>query len=179
MSTEQMHARHLVELGFLQDAIGEMGHSSRVAPRSSALPYHTLIVDLDPDAKGRPRQLAMNYYPIDDAEFSDSLFLQYFITFPFALDPSSVTSLAIVLTLVNTKVVLGHFGIDDEQKQLHFRYVQVLPSDEVMAVEKVANAFTLVSYTPRLFQDLLEDVATGSVKLEAAITQVRGIYADV
>lgn len=178
MTNEQMHARHLVELGFLQDAIGELDLNSRIIERSAQVPYHTLLVEIEPDAKRRARQLAMNFYPLEDEEFADTLFLQYFIGLPFEVKPSALATVAQVLPDVNNKMVLGHFGLTDGTRQLHFRYVQALPSDEVMSGEKIATVLLLVRYTPILFGDLLEEVASGTLSLEAARKKVESTYLE-
>ena len=179
MTNEQMHARHLVELGFLQDVVGELELSSRIIERSPQVAYHTLLVEIEADSKRRSRQLAMNFYPLEDEEFSDTLFLQYFIGLPFEVKQSALPTVAQILPDVNNKVVLGHFGLTAGARQLHFRYVQPLPSDEVMSAEKVASVLLLVRYTPILFGDLLEEVASGAVTLDAARARVESTYMEV
>lgn len=178
MTAEELHARHLAELGFLQDALGEAGLSSRIFQRSADVPYHTLLADLEADGKNRARQLALNFYPLEDEEFADTLFLQYFIGLPFALPKANLAAVSQLLPAINNKVVLGHFGVTDGDRQLHFRYVQALPSDEIISAEKVADVVTLVTYTPVLFQDVLEAAATGELSLAEARKRVEDIYAD-
>lgn len=176
MTDESVQARHLVELGFLEDAIRELGRRTQLIERSKDVAFHTLLVELDADSKGRARQLALNYYPLEDEEFSDSLFLQYFIGLSTRVKPDALAAVLELLPAINNKVVLGHIGITEGTTQLHFRYVQALPADEVMEQEKIANVFTLVSYTPVLFDELLESVASGDMTVNEAKGKLDSIY---
>ena len=113
MTSESVHARHLVELGFLQDAVRELGMRSTLIERSNDVAYHTLLVSLAADAKGRERQLALNYYPLEDEEFEDTLFLQYFIGLSTEVKQATLPAIREFLPAINNKVVIGHFGITE------------------------------------------------------------------
>ena len=178
MTSESVHARHLVELGFLQDAVRELGMRSTLIERSNDVAYHTLLVSLAADAKGRERQLALNYYPLEDEEFEDTLFLQYFIGLSTEVKQATLPAIREFLPAINNKVVIGHFGITEGTTQLHFRYVQALPSEEVIDKDKVANVLTLASYTPVLFDDVLEDLASGTLTVAEANKRLDTIYAS-
>jgi len=86
VSQDELSARHLVELGFLQAILREMGLPAELLERSADVPYHTLLVDLEPDADGRPWQMAVNFYPADPELVQATLLLQYFIVVPVVLD---------------------------------------------------------------------------------------------
>ena len=169
MSQDEIHARHLVELGFLQDIVRDMGLTAQLLERSEQAPYHTLLVDLEPDAEERPRQMAVNFYPADPELVRDSLLLQYFIVLPVKLDEAGAGRVRAWLPEVNNQVVVGHFSLSIGQPpQLHFRYVQALPSAEVISAEAVSDVITLVGYTPLLYQNALEDLAAGDITIEKA-----------
>ena len=169
MSLEELHARHLVELGHLQAILADKALTSVIAERSDELPYHTLLVELEPDADERPRQMAVNFYPADPELVADSLLLQYFLVLPVRFDAAGAARLREYLPEANNQVVVGHFSLTNaEPFQLHFRYVQTLPADSVLRAEAVTDVLTLVTYTPLLYQNVLEDLAAGDITVEQA-----------
>ena len=169
MNQDQIHARHLVELGFLQAIVRDQGLKAVLVERSEQVPYHTLLVDLEPDAEERPRQMAVNFYPADPELVPDTLLLQYFIVLPVKMDEAGAARLRQWLPEVNNQVVLGHFSLSfSAPLQMHFRYVQALPSNSVIHAEAVTDVITLVSYTPLLYQNALEDLAAGDITVEQA-----------
>jgi hypothetical protein len=178
MSQDEMHARHLVELGFLEEAITSLDMAAQLIEKSDQIDYHTLLVELEPDSQGRPRQLALNFYPVDESQLEDTLLLQYFVALPIELPETALPDIRQLLPDINNKVVLGHFGLTAGQPQLHFRYVQALPADDVITREKVANILTLVTYTPLLFQDVLEQVALGALAPVDALAKIQAIYSQ-
>jgi hypothetical protein len=169
VSQDQIHARHLAELGFLLDIVRDQGLNAVLVERSEQVPYHTLLVDLEPDAEERPRQMAVNFYPADPELVPDTLLLQYFIVLPVKIDEAGAARLRQWLPEVNNQVVLGHFSLSTiAPLQMHFRYVQALPSASVVTAEAVSDVITLVSYTPLLYQNTFEDLAAGDTTLEQA-----------
>jgi hypothetical protein len=169
MSQDEIHARHLAELGFLEDIVRNMGLNAQLVERSEQAPFHTLLIDLEPDAEERPRQMAVNFYPADPELVPNTLLLQYFHVLPVTITAAGAARLREWLPEVNNQVVLGHFSLSTGQpQQLHFRYVQALPSDEVITAEAVSDVITLVSYTPLLYQNSLEALAEGDITVEQA-----------
>jgi hypothetical protein len=168
MSQEEMHARHLVELGFVEAIVHDLGLKAQLMERSEQVPYHTLLVDLEPDAQERPRQMALSFYPVSADQVEHSLLLQYYIVLPVTLEGDGLARVRAWLPEINNKVVLGHFGITDDQHQLHYRYVQALPADELIEADTLQDVITLTGYTPLLFQNSLEDLAAGDITLEQA-----------
>lgn len=175
--TEMMYARHLAELGFLEQAVSDLGYTSELIERSEQVPYHTLLVNLPADGQGRAFQVALSFYPIDESQLEHSLLLQYFIALPFAVNASAAPAVLAVLPELNNRVVLGHFGLSADLRQLHYRYVQALPNDDILSAEKVADVLLLVSYTPTLFADVLAALADGQLSAEAARSRVEALYA--
>jgi hypothetical protein len=177
MNQEQIHARHLVELGQLEAIFTEMGFAAQLVEKSQQLPFHTLLVDLEPDAKGRPMQMALTFYPLGEDELENTLLLQYFVELPFDLDEKGLARAVELLPYINNKAVVGHFGVTDGQNKLHYRYVQALPLYETVSQEAVADVIVLASYTPVLFADVLEELAEGKISLEQARAKVDAKYA--
>lgn len=177
MNQEQIHARHLVELGNLEAIVTEMGYTAQLVEKSRQLPYHTLLVGLEPDAKGRPMQMALTFYPLGEDELENTLLLQYFIELPFDVDEKGLARAIELLPYINNKVVVGHFGVTDGQDKLHYRYVQALPLDKIITAEAVTDVIVLANYTPVLFGDVLEELAEGKISIEQAKAKVDAKYA--
>jgi hypothetical protein len=176
MNQEQIHARHLVELGHLETIVSEMGYTAQLIEKSPQMPYHTLLVGLEPDDKGRPLQMALTFYPLGEDELESTLLLQYFIELPFELDEKGLARAIELLPHVNNKAVVGHFGVTDGQNKLHYRYVQALPLDKIITADAVADVIVLVNYTPVLFGDVLEEMAEGKISIEQAKAKVDAKY---
>ena len=177
MSMDEIQARHLVELGFLEDIFNDRGYTTHLVEKSNEIPYHTLLVNLEADAAGRSRQMALTFYPVSEEDVEYILLLQYFLEMPFDINPDQTGAIAELLSYVNVKVVLGHFGITEGKNKLHYRYVQALPNQDVVSKEAVSDVITLVTFTPLLFGDVLEAMAAGKISLESAKRQVDQKYA--
>lgn len=177
MSEEQIHARHLVELGYLEAIVSGMGYATQLVERSRQIPYHTLLVGLEPDDRGRPRQMAITFYPVSREDVENTMFLQYFVDLPFDVDQEGLARVKELLPDVNNKAVIGHFGITEGQNRLHYRYVQALPADRIVTAEAVADVIVMVHYTPRLFEGILEELQEGKISVEQAHARVGARYA--
>jgi hypothetical protein len=178
MSQEQIFARHLVELGFLEDILSDMGYTVQLIEKSPHVPYHVLLVALEPDSKGRPLQMTLTFYPVGEEDVKNTLLLQYFIELPFEIDEKGLARLKELLPYINNKIVLGHVGITDGQNKLHYRYVQALPITSPVSEVAVSDVIILVSYTPLLFNDTLEELAEGKITVEQARARMEEKYAD-
>jgi hypothetical protein len=179
MNQSETDARHQVELGYLEHVLNELGFPTQLVEKSPQIPYHALIIGLDDDAQGRPRQLVTTFYPVGEETVEHALLLQYFTELPFAIKGSAMSDLIALLPYLNNKVVLGHFGVTEGKHTLHYRYVQTLPRDQSITREAVIDAVRLVSYTPALFEDVLEALVTGDLTVAQAHAQIDAIYAGL
>lgn len=177
MNQEEIHARHLVELGFLEEIFTDLGYTAQLIERSEQIPYHVLMVGLNPDDHGRPQQLTLTFYPVGEEDVQNTLLLQYFIEVPFDTDESGLSRLKELLPEINNKIVLGHLGITDGQNKLHYRYVQTLPVARPISEQAVSDVILLFSYTPLLFNETLEKLAQGKISLDQARDEINARYA--
>lgn len=177
MNQEEIHARHLVELGFLEDVFTNLGYTVQLIERSEQIPYHVLLVALTPDDKGRPQQLTLTFYPVGEDDVQNTLLLQYFIEAPFTVDADGLSRLRELMPAINNKIVLGHLGITEGQNKLHYRYVQALPVTTSVSEEAVSDVIMLFSYTPLLFNEILEKLAAGEITVEQARAEINAKYA--
>jgi hypothetical protein len=177
MVDEMMAAQHQAELSFLEDVLREMGYDRvHLYERSEELPYPTLAVGIDPDAAGREQSMALTFYPTEELE--SVMLLQYYIQLPFELEPAGLERVATLLPYINRRLVLGHFGIAEEERAVHYRYVQALQSDELITREQVVDVVKLVTFSPHLFGEIVEKVGTGAMSLEEARAAVGARYAE-
>jgi hypothetical protein len=167
MTDELMNAQHTAELGFLEDIFVALGYEDvHLFERSAEVSLPTLAVRLEPDAKGRRKNLALAFYPVP--EFDDTNFLQYYIELRFEVDDEAQTRVLPLLPYINQRLVLGHFGITDGEQNLHYRYVQALPSLDVITEDQVKDVIAIVEYSPVLFEEILEQAAAGTMSLGEA-----------
>jgi hypothetical protein len=166
--TDELHsAQYEAELGFIEEIFIALGYESvHLFERSDEVSLPTLAVGLEPDAKGRGKNLALAFYPVP--EFEDTYFLQYYIELPFEVDAAGQERVVPLLPYVNQRLVIGHFGITDGEQSLHYRYVQALPSLDVITEDKVKDVIAIVEYSPLLFEEILEQTAAGTLSLEEA-----------
>jgi len=174
--SELTDARYLAELGFLEEIFHELGYPTNLIEKSKQVPYHTLVVKIEPDAKGRPMEMALTFYPVDEEDVPNSLLLQYYIQLPFNVDPQKMVETSVLLSLVNNKLVLGHFSLADNENKLQFRYVQALPNDTDITTKMISDVVVLVSFSPVLFSDVLENLANGQISLVEAQEKIEKKY---
>ncbi len=177
MNEGQIHARHLAELGHLEAIVTGMGYPAQLLERSPQLAFHTLLVGLEPDARRRPKQMALTFYPVGEETVENTLFLQYFVDLPFDVSHEGTARVSELLPDINNKLVVGHFGVTAGQNRLHYRYIQALPADRIIAREAVEDVIVMVSYTPLLFEEILEELAEGQVSLAQARIRLEAGYA--
>jgi hypothetical protein len=178
MTQDEVHARHLVELGYLEQIAAEMGYPARLEPKSKEVPYHMLLLGLEPDAKGRPMEMTLTFYPVGDDDVENTMLLQYYVELPMEVDRPGLSRVRELLPDINNQVVLGHFSISDSQNRLHYRYVQALRADQLVSAAAVTDVMTITSYTPAAFEDILEALAKDEISVEQARAQLDARYAQ-
>jgi hypothetical protein len=173
MNDDLTQARHLVELGYLENIANELGMPTQLIERGPEMPYHTLLVDLDPEAaENNKLHMAVTFYPVADDQLDETLLLQYYIALPATFAEGGLDRVREWLPELNNKTALGHFGLTDDHSQLHFRYVQALSLAGGITREAVGEVLVLVAYTPAVFAGPLAGLAAGTLTLEAARAQV-------
>lgn len=173
MSDDLTHDRHLIELGFLEAIVNDLGLPTQLLERSAEVPFATLLVNLDPEAPAaNPLQLAVTFYPLADDQLDETLLLQYFIALPVTFSGDGLDRVRAWLPELNNKTALGHFGLTDDHQQLHYRYVQALPLTTGLTRAAVADVLLLVAYTPTLFAVPLAGLAAATLTLAEARAQV-------
>lgn len=98
-------------------------------------------------------------------------FLQLFIRFPFELQESAYPDLARLLLMINWSTPVGAFGLNEVQKNLHYRQVfeclEGAPDPDL-----IADAVSGMQYYAALRFDLLKIVATGEKTLAQVLAEL-------
>lgn len=172
MNLELVHARHQVELGYLQEILNVMGYTAQLIERSPEVPYHTVLAQLDRDQKNRTRELACMFYPLTEEDTQNILLLQYFLELPFEVHREAYQDIYKLFVAVNNKSVLGHFGITADKPKIHHRYIQTLPASSLLPEEAVSEVIMLFNYTSLILGDIIEGVATQQQSIDKALQMI-------
>ncbi|UKS25230.1 YbjN domain-containing protein [Paenibacillus sp. HWE-109] len=172
MLPDLVHARHLAQLGLLKDILDETGLATNLLEKSEAIPLHVLMAGFQEDKKGRERFLHFSFLPLNDEEIGAIQLLQIYSTLPFHLQEGKRGEVASVLLEINTRLPIGHFGIN-EQNELHYRYVYSIPATSTFESEEVLEILSLFVYMCDMFAEHVELVASGEADAEQVIQTLR------
>ncbi|MGG1513890.1 YbjN domain-containing protein [Paenibacillus oryzisoli] len=170
---EVVHARHLAQLGYLQEILEETGLVTNLLEKSEAIPLHVLMAGFQEDAKGRERFLHFSFLPLNDEEITSVQLLQIYSTLPFHLGEGLRGEVGEVLLEINTRLPVGHFGIN-EQGELHYRYVYSIPASSTFESEQVLEILSLFVYMCDMFVEYIDKVASGEATAEHVVSALRG-----
>ncbi|KRF43936.1 YbjN domain-containing protein [Paenibacillus sp. Soil787] len=172
MLPDKIHARHLAQLGFLKEILDETGLATNLLEKSEAIPLHVLMAGFQEDKKGRERFLHFSFLPLNDDDIVAIQLLQIYSTLPFHLQEGSRDAVASVLLEINTRLPIGHFGIN-EQNELHYRYVYSISASRTFESEGVLEILSLFVYMCDMFAEHVELVASGEASAEQVVQSLR------
>jgi hypothetical protein len=160
MLPEIVHARHLTQLGLVKEILDEAELPTSILDRSEAIPFHVLMVGFQEDSQGRDRFLHFSFLPLNEEDMQSVQLLQLYSTLPFTLKPENKEAVALLLLEVNTRLPIGHFGVN-EYGEVHYRYVYSLSASKAMDADEMLNIVSLFVYMCDMFSEALEKVASG------------------
>ncbi len=166
MISELVHARHLAELGLLQGYLDNAGVQTNMIEKSDIMPLHVLVAALKKDHKGRDRYVNFSFVPISEDELEHIRLLQLYTTIPCDLKPKRKEQVAKLLLAVNSRAVIGHFSIKEDD-EIYFRYVHCIPNGKVADEEPFIETVSMFNYMIDLFSERINDVADGKELAEA------------
>ena len=172
MDTQERNARHLAELRNLEAIFKELDFHTQFVAKSSQVPNHALITRVVGREGQKPLEMVLTFYPVEPNTVEHALLLQYYIELPYTLDDESLDHFYQLLPALNSKSVLGHFGLDTDRRKLHYRYVQTLPMNRPITKTSVIDAIILVAYTPVHFSATLAALVNKVIDLHTAHTQL-------
>jgi len=171
MLSEKIHARHLVELGFLEGAFKKMGLDTSIIERNDELFVHSLVVTMQ-DYKERDMNIAFNFVPLDEEfGYDNAFFLQMYTVLPFLWDVHLIDDLSKLILNLNNRVLLGLFGIKDG-KELYYRYVYSSPQEDMINLGEFMDNFDLYLLMFNMFEEYVEKVSTGECTLQEALDEI-------
>jgi hypothetical protein len=173
MLTDLAHARHLAQLGQLKEILDEAELATNLLEKSEAIPLHVLMAGFQEDSKGRDRFLHFSFLPLNDDDIVAIQLLQIYSTLPFHLKEGAREGVAALLLEVNTRLPVGHFGVNEEG-ELHYRYVYSLSASRTFDGDEVLEILTLFVYMCDMFAEHIELVASGEASADTVIQALRG-----
>ncbi|NEW06906.1 YbjN domain-containing protein [Paenibacillus sp. SYP-B3998] len=172
MMPELVHTRHLAQLGLLKDILDEAGLATNLLEKSEAIPIHVLMAGFQEDKKGRNRFLHFSFLPLDEEDIGAIQLLQIYSTLPFHLKEGQRDKAAAVLLAVNTRLPIGHFGIN-EQNELHYRYVYSLSVAKSFDSEEILEILSMFVYMCDMFAEPVELVASGEAEVAEVLQTLK------
>jgi hypothetical protein len=165
---------YVQNLSDLKETLEELELTATLYPQSDEIAMDILSVQLDTDEKGRENFITLTLYPLSE-DLSGSTFLQIFSQFPYKVVPKGVKTLAHLFLPITNKIPLGHFGLDDAQTSVIFKYVLALPLGYKATAPYLNDVMNMCVFVGVLFRDLLEAMAEGELSSEEALEELNAI----
>lgn len=158
-------AKHIAELGFLENALRASGRDETdlVEPEAAdELP--TLLISLGDDDEHRPRVLHVRIIPLDEEESDATRFVELYVPLPFEVPDEKLSELREALSIVNEHLAIGHFGLMRDGS-LYYRYVLATPLVQMIDDEVFVELVAFVDFHQDHFADYLEGVVADEISL--------------
>lgn len=168
MLTEALHARHIAELGFLEQALAESGLQVNLLEKSEEVPLHILLAALENDHKDRERFVNFSFVPIPENELEEIQLLQLYTLIPCDRKTDKSTDVGKLLLAINCRLAIGHFSMKDDG-DLYYRYVHCAPKTELIHTPAFLEMVSLFLFMLEMFSKLIDDVYSGRISLAAAL----------
>jgi hypothetical protein len=172
MATDAIHARHLAQLSLLKNILDEADLLTTMLEKSEAIPIHVLMVGIQQDEEDRDRYLHFSFLPLNEEEIQAVQLLQIYCTLPIELEADKKDALASLMLEINTRLPIGHFGIN-EQNEIHYRYVYSLSGSKTFEADEILEIVSLFIYMIDMFSGPVEGLANGSVDLATSLAELR------
>ncbi|MCH2233055.1 MAG: hypothetical protein MK078_02295 [Crocinitomicaceae bacterium] len=153
----------------LRTWLGAIDVNSEVLEKSEAIPLDVLLADLSDDADNE-RMLQFAFLPISSEDLSFTKLLQAYMVLNHRATDENLGEILYLIKEANSKSILGHFGIGPDN-EIYYRYVHSMSTvlnDEVGFQEM----FSMIFVSIKMFESLLNDLASGKVDLEASLDQL-------
>jgi hypothetical protein len=158
-------SRDLIKLEYLSQKLAEIEIESRVLTKTEELGLGTMIVALDSDYKDRDQLVNLALLPRPDDEMEHINLMQFYVELPESYIDSTKNNVKDLLTEINARMPLGHFGINEER--IYCRYVMVLPDGETLNEADIIETLFLFADIIGVFQEMIEDLAQQRKSLDA------------
>ena len=158
-------SRDLIKLDYLSQKLAEIDIESRVLTKTEDIGLGTMVIALDNDYKDRDQLVNLAILPRPDDEMEHINLMQFYVELPETFSNSVETKVKDLLTEINARMPLGHFGINEER--IYCRYVMVLPDGETLNEADIIETLFLFADIIGVFQEMIEDLAQQRKSLDA------------
>ncbi len=155
----------LIKLEYLSRKLSEIDIESRVLTKTEELGLGTMIIALDHDYKDREQMVNLALLPRPDDDMEHINLMQFYVELPEPLELTVGNKVKDLLTEINTRMPIGHFGINDER--VYCRYVMVLPDGDTVNEADIIETLFLFADIIGVFQEMIEDLASERKTLDA------------
>ena len=159
------HTNDLIKLEYLSNKLSEINIESRILMKTKNVDIGTMVVTLDNDYKNRDQIVNLAIIPRPDDEMEHINFMQFYVELPESYESSVGNNLKDLLTEINTRMPIGHFGINEDR--IYCRYVMVLPDGETLNEADIIETLFLFADIIGVFQEMIEDLAQKRKTLDA------------
>ena len=173
---EEVHARHLVELGYVERFLQEYNFPTLLIERNEQVPIHSLIISLAEDTPESDSLVQYNFIPIDTDLEAVALLQIYHL---FAVEPRREVShdLMLFLLSMNSKLPIGHLGINDEE-EVFFRYIYPKSKNNLVKQTEISEISLMFIGICKAINPIINSISTGEFSIHEALTQLEalGLY---
>lgn len=163
--TETVRNQDLIKLEYLSQKLSEIDIESRVLTKTEELGLGTMVVALDNDYKNRDQLVNLALLPRPDDELEHINLMQFYVELPESYSQTTENKVKDLLTEINARMPIGHFGINEER--IYCRYVMVLPDGETVNEADIIETLFLFADIIGVFQEMIEDLAQQRKSLDA------------
>ncbi|WP_430882534.1 YbjN domain-containing protein [Fusibacter sp. JL216-2] len=163
--TETVRNQDLIKLEYLSQKLSEIDIESRVLTKTEELGLGTMVVALDNDYKNRDQLVNLALLPRPDDELEHINLMQFYVELPESFSQTTENKVKDLLTEINARMPIGHFGINEER--IYCRYVMVLPDGETVNEADIIETLFLFADIIGVFQEMIEDLAQQRKSLDA------------
>jgi len=161
----KVNGRDLIKLEYLSQKLAEIDIESRVLTKTEEIGLGTMVIALDNDYKDRDQLVNIAILPRPDDEMEHINLMQFYVELPESYFVTTENNLKDLLTEINARMPLGHFGINEER--IYCRYVMVLPDGETLNEADIIETLFLFADIIGVFQEMIEDLAQQRKSLDA------------
>ncbi len=153
----------------LKEWVSQLEIECEVLEKSQSIPLDMLLADLGDD-KADDNFLQFIFLPLDEEDVSFTKLLQLYSVLEHKANDENLGELLVIINEINNMTMLGGFGINSNQ-EVFFRHVYAMPSiiDSEISFQEMVS---LSIVTIKMFEDLLNDLASETINIEEALDQL-------
>ena len=165
MTVDKMRLKSVVE------HLNGAGYCASLLSPSDVTPFEQLYITLDPDVKGRPRGVQLQYIPVRASNDGDHL-LQFVSSLPFELNASVAGDTARMVLLVNKVIELPGFGMSEIDTSIYYQHVHVCRKGH-FEDETVGQLLSSILHYVDEFAPVVEEIAVGAKSFGAVVDAMK------